>query len=585
MNEPRPVPTLAWPSDAQLTMPGSKSVANRLLIAAAVSGRPFTLRCVPASDDVRHLIAGLRTLGFAMQHDEAEARVDVGPRDTRVRRGELFCGNAGTALRFLVSLAAITPGEWVLTGDRAMQRRPSGPLVTAWRQLGLDIHDQNGCPPIRIRCDAVPRGGTVTLDGTVSSQFLSSLLLVGVGLPAGLEIRVRGDLVSAHYVDLTCRVLARRGATAARTAHGAFVQAGFAPAAPTAKVDGDWSSMGVWTCLDHLTGSRVTGTNLESVSAQPDEALAALLRTIPRQGNHTIDATGIPDQFLNLAIVAAHRSGTTRVVGGEHQRVKECDRIAVMARELRKLGVDVHELPDGLSIRGGCALRAATIDPEHDHRVAMAFALAGLLSPGIRVADPECVAKSYPSFWADLARVGTQRRCVAVVGMRGAGKTTFARAFAAATGVACVDVDELFAGEHGPIAPFVAMHGWVDFRKHEERLVAAALVPGTVVSTGGGAIESPDTRRALRERAVVVWLDADAGLLRSRLTESRGARPSVTGAPVVDEVDDLQARRRPLYEAVADVRVDAALPSVRQVEIVLQTLQAPCRWPGTSPRA
>lgn len=585
MNEPRPVPTLAWPSEAKLTMPGSKSVANRLLIAAAVAGRPMTLRGVTASDDVRHLIAGLCTLGFAVRFDEAAARVDVGPRDQRVRRGELFCGNAGTALRFLVSLAAITPGEWILTGDQAMQRRPSGPLVATWRQLGLDIHDQNGCPPIRVRSDGVPTGGTITLDGTVSSQFVSSLLLVGAGLPAGIDIHVHGDLVSAHYVDLTCRTLLRLGAKAVRTEHGASVQAGFAPCAPTAEVEGDWSSMGVWTCLDYLTGSRVTSTNLELASAQPDEALAALLHTIPRQGDHTIDTRNMPDQFLNLAIVAAHRRGVTRLVGGEHQRQKECDRIAVMARELRKLGVDVQELPDGLSIRGGCPLRPATIEPERDHRMAMAFALAGLLAPGIRIADPECVTKSYPSLWSDLARVATQLRCIAVVGMRGAGKTTFARAFATATGVVHVDSDERFAAEYGPIEPFVAMHGWAAFRRHEERLVADALVPATVFSTGGGAIESPDSRRALREGAIVVWLDADASLLRSRLTADARGRPSVTGASVADEVGDLLARRRPLYEGVAHVRADAALPTAQQVESVLRTLQAPCRWPGTSPRA
>jgi 3-phosphoshikimate 1-carboxyvinyltransferase len=583
MTATRSVPRLWWPSDAVLLMPGSKSDANRLLVAAAARGLPCPVRGVTASDDVRRMLAGLRTLGFAVTHEEPTATVVLGARDARApTRGELHCGNAGTALRFLVSLAAITPGEWVLTGEPAMLRRPIGALTAAWRSLGIDCTDTNGCPPVHVR-GGTPRDGRVELDPSASSQFVSSLLLVGAALPAGIDVTFRGDLASAGYARWTVATLARLGVRAQVRDDGARVDPGFGAAADLPvelRASGDWSSMGVWTCLGHLTGSRVRAANLTAEGVQPDEELASLLAAMPATGEHRIDCTTMPDQFCNLAIVAAHRRGTTRVIGGANLRHKECDRIAVMARELGKLGAGVQELPDGLLVRSGRSLRGGTVDPANDHRVAMAFALLGLSVPGIAIAEPDCVTKSYPHFWADLATVARERRCIAVVGMRGAGKSTFARAFAAATGARAIDTDADFVAAHGPIAAFVARHGWPAFRAHEHRLSTDALLPGTVVALGGGALEHGGTREQLRRAATVVWLDGDAALLRARLAADPGARPSLTGASITGEVDDVLARRRPLYADVATVRLDAGTPTTEQVAATLTQLGSSCRWPG-----
>lgn len=578
------MPTLAWPSDAELALPGSKSEANRLLVAAALSGSTLTLRGATPGGDVRALVHGLQVLGYPVRFvDERTGTIAVAPRPTTApARGDVECGNAGTALRFLVSVAAITPGEWTLTGDAAMQRRPIGPLVEAWRRLGVDVRDRDGFPPVHVRGAAVPDGGAVALDASQSSQFLSSLLLVGARLRMGLAIALPGELASAEYARLTCRTLARFGVAASLQPCSASVHPGFAVPPPELRVGADWSSAGVWLCLAHLTTSRIRTPDLQRDSRQADERLVAVLQTMPAHGDLTLDVGGFPDQFCNLAVVAAHRRGETRLVGGRNLRIKECDRIAVMARELRKLGVAVRELPDGLVVHGGGPLQAATIDPEDDHRVAMAFALAGLLSPGIRIADADCVAKSYPGFWSDLEEVVRQRRCVAVVGMRGAGKSTFARAFAERTGSPWIDTDKQFEAQHGPIAPFVARFGWPAFREQEERIVAQEVQPGRIVSTGGGAIEAAATRRLLRERALVVWLDADAALLQARLAASPADRPSVTGAPLAVELADLLARRAPLYEAVANVRIAAALPTAQQVGLALHELGRPCRWPGAT---
>ena len=562
MNAPHPVPLLGWAPNVTLAMPGSKSVANRLLIAAAVTATdaaPVTVHDVPTSDDVQHLLAGLGTLGYAVHHDATRATVTIGPRPaTAPDRGELFCGNAGTALRFLVSLAAITEGTWTLTGDAAMQRRPIGPLVLAWQQLGVDVQASNGCPPVRVRSDGPPRGGAVSLDARQSSQFVSSLLLVGSRLENGLDVTFAGDAASLDYARLTARTLASFGIEATVDARGARVRP--RPAAARVldvHVDGDWSAMGVWTCLAHATGARIAGSNLQRGSGQADEALAATLAALPRTGPHTIDVAPLPDQFLNLAVLAALRDGTTTFVGGANLRVKECDRLAVGSRELRRLGADVDERPDGLVVRGGKPLHGGVIDPERDHRVAMAFALLGLLSPGIAIADPGCVAKSYPTFWRDLDTVLAHRPPLVLVGMRGSGKSTLARALVARTAAHHVDVDAQFVDRHGPIAAFVARHGWPAFRAIEAELVAAALQPNTVVATGGGAIEHDETRQLLRQHARVLWLEAPLALLRARLAGDAAARPSLTGAPVLDELEAVLRRRTPLYAEVAHVCIDA----------------------------
>lgn len=581
MTTSRPIPSLCWPAGAQLAMPGSKSAANRLLVAAALSGHEVLVTGATPSDDVRHLVAGLATLGYRAEF-VADDGVRVGPRrPDAADHGELFCGNAGTALRFLVSVAAITPGTWTITGDAAMQRRPIGPLVEAWQQLGADVTAHGGCPPVLVATHAAPLGGAVTLDASVSSQFASSLLLVGANLPRGLTLSWPGKVVSAEYLALTCRTLAQIAITASYDTSGARVAPRDAAPPNTVAVDGDWSSMGVWTCLNHLTASRVIGANLAHDSQQADEALAAALRALPEHGDCEIDVGRFPDQFLNLAIVAAHHAGTTRLFGGTNLRVKECDRIAVMARELSRLGVAVAELPDGLVVHGGQPLRAATIDPERDHRVAMAFALAGLLSPGITVADADCVAKSYPGFWRDLDTVCKSRACLALVGMRGAGKTTLAAALAEATGMPQVDTDQEFVAQHGPIDAFVAAHGWPAFRAEEQRIVASALRPGTIVATGGGAVEAAATRRLLREHAVTLWLDAPVAVLRERLHGATD-RPSLTGAPVDQELEAIAARRRDLYAEVAALRLDARTAPGAQVALVRDRLAARCRWPATT---
>ena len=558
----REVSALAFPSEAVLAMPGSKSEANRLLAAAALSPFAHELIGLPDALDVRHMERGLRAMGYGVVDvDGSRVRVSAG-RDESVRAAEIFCGNAGTAARFLCAIAAITPGDWTLAGDAYLAKRPVQPLVDALCAMGFDVSSSDGAFPVRVR-GGRPAADCVSVDASVSSQFASALMLIAPALDRGLTLAFDGEVASRRYLDLTCRALRQAGATVEVSRTRARVEPGFASPTGPLPVTGDWSAMGVWTCLNHLTGSRIRGEGLVAGSDQADEALAHVLTCLDGPGERSVDVEPLPDQFLNLAIVAALRDGTTHFTGATNVRAKECDRVAVVARELRRCGAELDERADGVTVRGGASLHGAAVDPEGDHRVAIAFALLGSVVTGVRVRGADCVRKSYPGFWEDLASVHAKHRAIALVGMRGAGKTTLGRALAQRIDSRFLDADQQFETRHGPIPKFVEARGWSAFRTAERAVVTDCLARGVVVATGGGCVEDPAVRRLLTERAFVVSLEAPVEVLAARVAD--GSRPSLTGAPVTEEVAEVLERRRPLYEAIADRRVDATLPLSTQL--------------------
>jgi|GEM_PF-334411 len=585
--EPLPIEPLRAPADAVVTMPGSKSEANRALAAAALSGREVLIEGATPCDDVRHMVAGLATLGFAVRFvDEAAGQVLVGPRGADApTAGELFCGNAGTALRFLVSIAALTPGEWTVTGDAHMRTRPIGPLVDAWRRAGVAITAEGGCPPVRVTGASVDdRALALELDPSVSSQFVSSLLLAGSGLAQPLEVAFTAPPASLEYAELTCRVLVAFGCRATVDAQGARVEPRSGAVPERYAVAGDWSAVGFLACLQMLTGSRLCATNLRTGTNHPDEALIEHLAAFAEPGPRTLDVSAVPDQFMNLAVVAAAREGTTRFVGAANLRAKECDRLAVTARELARIGVPAREHDDGLEVDGVAELEPATIDPEGDHRVAIAFTLAGLLSPGIAVADPTCVSKSDPAFFQRVDALRERPANVIVVGMRCSGKSTFARLLGVELDRVAHDTDSWFTSEHDSIASYVAEHGWTAFREREASVLEHLLrTPGQVIALGGGAVETDAVRALLRDQPLVVHVHAPLATLRERLAANDPSRPSVTGADPHDELGTLLARRTPLYDEMAKLWVDGTADPGVEARRIARAIAARCAWPGVRP--
>ena len=586
MNSVFKVPALNIPVESVLTLPGSKSQANRAIICAALADGITTITNATPCDDVAVMVENLQKMGFDLEWEDRSAGVlrisgKMPTRNTQpVTRNELFCGNAGTTLRFLTSLACIVPGVWTITGDEHMCRRPVADLTNALRSLGAEIEDTNGCPPVRINGGPL-RGGYVKLKATVSSQYLTSLLLVAPKLKEGLRIELDGSLASAGYVSLTGEVMNDFGVPVSGGGDSFRVEPANYRARPKGyEIEGDWSAAGAWLVLNSLTGSSIDFTNLNLSSGQSDRQVRAAIDRLKTKGDVSLDATLIPDQVMNLAVMAALRNGRTTITGAGNLRYKETNRLKVLVSELKKAGVEIEERADGVVISGQRSAisgqqKPVTLDPSDDHRMAMCFAIIGLIRGGILVRGPECVAKSYPRFFRDLEQVISSPKPISIVGMRGAGKSHFGRRLAARLKLEHADADHVFEKKFGPIRPFVEAKGWTAFRKNEEEIVSSLLRPGIVLSCGGGAIESSKTRSALASRSIGIWIEASETELVKRL--NNGKRPPLTGLALKEEVQMFLKKRSPYYQEVSKIRIPANLPFSRQIPYAIKKLESLCR--------
>ncbi|MBN1771435.1 MAG: 3-phosphoshikimate 1-carboxyvinyltransferase [Deltaproteobacteria bacterium] len=388
------------------TVPGSKSVTQRALVLAALADGPSELRGALDCDDSRRLREALRALGARIEDaDPAAWRVTPGP--LRVSTAPLECGNAGTALRFLAALALLIDDPLTLDGDEHLRRRPLGDLADALATLGVAAtwRGRPGCPPVTLRRTGQP-GDAVTVESERSSQFASALLLVAPRLPAGLSIRLSGPVVSRPYLALTVECLRGFGVAVEDAAAGTELRV--APGGPrgtSSFVEGDWSSAAFLLAAARIAGRALRLANLRDDSAQGDRAIVELLAGLDRPAPRTFDLRDCPDLLPPLAAAAAFAPGVTTISGVAHARVKESDRLAVLAEGFRRAGVRVGELPDGLRLEPGDDPGPATLEPHDDHRMAMAFGLLGLRRPGLRVSNPGCVGKSFPGFWDELERL------------------------------------------------------------------------------------------------------------------------------------------------------------------------------------
>jgi 3-phosphoshikimate 1-carboxyvinyltransferase len=323
-------------------------------------------------------------------------------------------------MRFLTALAALGEGEYLLTGTERLCQRPLGELLDALHQAGVQAVSErgDGCPPVRVTGGLT--GGKAQLSGAISSQYLSALLFIGPLAPAGLKIDITGELVSRPYVDLTLEVLGNFGISYYRKGYRYFELPGGQSYLPREyEIEADASSASYFWAAAALTGGRVTITNLSLESSQGDAAFPEVLGRMgcaiestpagltvqggPLRGV-TVDMATMPDLVPTLAVLAAFAAGDTVITGVAHLRHKESDRLAAVAAELARLGIEARETADGLVIRGG-APKGAVIHTYNDHRIAMSFAVAGLKAAGISITDPDCVAKSFPDFWEFFARL------------------------------------------------------------------------------------------------------------------------------------------------------------------------------------
>lgn len=407
----------------RLTPPPSKSLTHRYLALALLSGRRLVVENPLYAEDTRLFLAALERLGLTVEARPEAVTLTPPATGRRPPRAEIDCGNAGTMLRFLVAGLCVVPGRWRLDGVPRLRQRPVGPLVEALRRLGatIDYAGETGFPPLDIAGDGLA-GGVTRLDAGSSSQFLSALLMAAQSAAGDVELEVPA-LTSAPYVELTLAAVADFGGRVERPAPGRFrVRPGPLAGPPRVRVEGDFSAVCYPAAAAALSGGPVTVAGIRAASRQGDRGFLDLLARMGAEvawgdGEVTVrggrlravdaDLAAMPDQVPTLAALAPFAEGTTRITGVPHLRIKESDRLAAMAGELGRLGVPAIELADGLEIPGVWAGRRppadpVTVDPHGDHRIAMSLALTALRRPGVSIAHPEVVAKSYPAFWQDL---------------------------------------------------------------------------------------------------------------------------------------------------------------------------------------
>jgi 3-phosphoshikimate 1-carboxyvinyltransferase len=399
-------------SAVRVEAPASKSMTQRALVIAALADGPTVVRRPLDCDDSRYLVELLRGLGLRVDWRDQEIAVAPGPLTAPAE--PVFCGNAGTAVRFGACLGLLATGELEIDGDSRMRQRPIGPLADALATLGVEVTwlGRPGCPPLRMARRREP-AVEVAVDASVSSQYASGLLLVAPRLPRGLSLELGGDLVSAPYIAMTVAMMRAAGAQVHRDGERRFTVAAGAYRAGEVAVEADWSAAAFLIAAARVTGVEVTVAGLAPAqsSLQGDAAFAAMMRELDVPGDHRFDLRDTPDLLPPLVAACLFAGASSRIRGVEHARVKESDRLAVLARELKKLGAQISEHPDGLDIEpfDGKSRGEIELDPEGDHRMAMTFGVVGLRIPGVVVREPQCVSKSFPTFWNDLATIEAQR--------------------------------------------------------------------------------------------------------------------------------------------------------------------------------
>ncbi len=405
--------------DGRVNIPGSKSVTHRALIAAALAEGESILKDCLICEDTLFTLKALEDLGILISVKNPNIIVSgKGGRFLPIpKKREIYMGNSGTSYRLFLTTAALAQGEILLSGSPRMQERPIGSLVKALNQLGVDVSciAQNDLPPVLIQAKGLP-GGSVEIEGTQSSQYVSSLLLSGPYAKKDVEIRITGGLVSQPYIDITLDVMKTFGVSVVRDGYTYFkVPSGQRYQACRFQTDGDVSSASYFWATAAVTGGTMITKNIHPHTTRQGDL--GLLDILERMGCYVeqrpdrvlvqggvlsgidVDMSAMPDMVPTLAAIAPFANGKTVIRNVAHLRYKESDRLRAITSEWRKLGSRIEEMDDGIIIPGGDRLTGTTVDPHNDHRLAMSLAVIGLRVQGISVKNETCVNKSFPQFW------------------------------------------------------------------------------------------------------------------------------------------------------------------------------------------
>ncbi|MBI3221785.1 MAG: bifunctional 3-phosphoshikimate 1-carboxyvinyltransferase/cytidylate kinase [Nitrosomonadales bacterium] len=615
-------------------LPGSKSISNRILLLAALAQGTTEIRDVLLSDDTERMLDGLRALGVTVEQlDTHVFRVTGCGGMFPVRRAKLFLGNAGTAFRPLTAALALSDGHYQLSGVARMHERPIGDLVDALRQLGanIDYLGEEGFPPLEIFPPTLTGVARISVRGDVSSQFLTALLMALPLLNTEVAVDVVGELISKPYIEITLAMMARFGVSVRRDGWSSFtVVSGSRYVSPgVAYVEGDASSASYFLAAGAIGGGplRIEGVGSDSIQGDVRfaEALGLMGARIsmgpnwmearaPASGKLNsidLDCNHIPDAAMTLAVSALFAEGTTTLRNIASWRVKETDRIAAMATELRKVGATVEEGADYIRIAPPVQLRHAAIDTYDDHRMAMCFSLAAFGAEGMRINDPACVAKTFPDYFARFRGVVQAVPVIAIDGPSASGKGTVAQRVAAELGYHYLDSgalyrllalaaqrDNVLLGEEAVLARlaermqirFAGEQVWLDgvlvgdeLRGEQcaaaaSRVAALPQVRTALLNKQHAFRRSPGLVADGRDMASVVFPDAELKIFLTASAEARAERrykqlkEKGMGANIAALLQDIRARDErdsqrsvaPLQQALGASLLDTTALNIEQ---------------------
>lgn len=404
----------------EVNVPGSKSLSNRALLLAALAQGETELTNLLDSEDIEHMLNALTKLGvsYRLSEDKTQCVVQGNGGAFKVAEPlELFLGNAGTAMRPLCAALAASNVDTVLTGEPRMEERPIGDLVDALREADADVSylKNEGYPPLQIKGKTL-NGGEMSVDGSVSSQFLTALLMAAPLFSGDVTIRIKGELVSKPYIDITLDTMAKFGVTVENDNYQTFTISGDAKYLAPGKfmVEGDASSASYFLAAGAIKGGTVRVTGIGQNSIQGDIRFADVLEAMGAKvvwNDEYVEITGaplkgvnmdmnhIPDAAMTIATTALFAEGPTTLTNIYNWRVKETDRLAAMAAELQKLGAKVEEGHDYIKVWPTDSLKHAEIDTYNDHRIAMCFSLVALSDTPVTINDPGCTRKTFPDYF------------------------------------------------------------------------------------------------------------------------------------------------------------------------------------------
>lgn len=414
---------LIKPVKKTITIPGSKSYTNRALILATLTEKKVRIKNPLFSDDTKAMISCLSKLGIKIVTSKNKIVVSGSFKDIKDKKYILNANLSGTTIRFILALCCIVPGIKILQGEKGLNKRPIGDLVDVLRQLGagIDYLDKNGFSPLKITTSKL-KLGKVSINGEISSQFLSALLMI-LPIIGNVTINVVGAQISKSYVDMTINSIEQFGVKIINKNYKKYKVCGNQEYnIEEYNVEGDYSGAGYFAAIAALTKSKITIKNLNPKSIQGDREFLEFLKQMGNEiilGKNEMTIIGksvkpvkinmenCPDQVQTLAVLAAFANGTTIINGVRSLRVKETERVKSLEQELAKMGIKTESNHDTLTIYGGDP-KPAEINTYGDHRMAMSFAVAGTKLDGVIINNPNVVSKTFPDFWINLKKIGVK---------------------------------------------------------------------------------------------------------------------------------------------------------------------------------